>query len=415
MSGLSYHVASDKRKWAVVSIVLVLVIAAIVMMPLTNMFTDFNKYCLFGHTYDDNGICVKCGAEKLDEVKPDDKNEEAVAPGGAVVSVPDEGGNVEVEVRRLAASEATTVAEAANSWVITVTKVVPSSADDQTFDWNIRWKDAESEWAQGKPVTNYGTITPDSDGAKQATFRNLKAFGEQIEIVVTSRDKRELFKTVTVDYVQKITGFTFNMPDIESESTSFTYQIETSAYTIASELSFDLATKSVQSAGGFGQDTIDTAGLFLTESFRDALINTLLARLQTDLPNFPIENWYNYIFLNYYAFIDLDEASNNITFVAMYSPSGSIKARKEWPPVVRAFCGATGTLTSSYPSLLPTVFKDTVYSIQGTHATFDITYKATHNGTDYSTGTKTIEVRFDGEALHIPVEDFELSDDHLYI
>ena len=69
MSRLYYHEKSDRRKWTAVTIVALLIIAAIVAGILTNWYTDFNKYCVFGHDYGENNVCIRCGADKpVDDV-----------------------------------------------------------------------------------------------------------------------------------------------------------------------------------------------------------------------------------------------------------------------------------------------------------------------------------------------------------
>ena len=71
MSRLYYHEKSDRRKWAAITIVVLLIIAAIVLGVLSNWYTDFNKYCVFGHDYGDDGKCVHCGKDKPIENEPE--------------------------------------------------------------------------------------------------------------------------------------------------------------------------------------------------------------------------------------------------------------------------------------------------------------------------------------------------------
>ena len=59
---------SDKWKWVVVTIVLLAIIMVIVTGILTNWFTDLNKFCLFGHNYDEAGKCTRCGEDKPNEL-----------------------------------------------------------------------------------------------------------------------------------------------------------------------------------------------------------------------------------------------------------------------------------------------------------------------------------------------------------
>lgn len=71
----------DSMKWAVTALA-ILLIGVILAGIITDGFQDGNPYCWFGHEYDENGICTKCGAEKLvEEVKqPDDSDVEVDDP-----------------------------------------------------------------------------------------------------------------------------------------------------------------------------------------------------------------------------------------------------------------------------------------------------------------------------------------------
>lgn len=71
MSRLYYHEKSDRRKWAAITIVVLLIIAAIVLGVLSNWYTDFNKYCVFGHDYGEDNKCVRCGKDKPIENEPE--------------------------------------------------------------------------------------------------------------------------------------------------------------------------------------------------------------------------------------------------------------------------------------------------------------------------------------------------------
>ena len=86
--------------------------------------------------------------------------------------------------------------------------VMPENATNKAVDWAVRFKDPDSEWAKDKTVTDYVTVTPTEDGALTANVENLKAFGEQIEVVVTSRDNPDASAVCTVDYAARILGAT---------------------------------------------------------------------------------------------------------------------------------------------------------------------------------------------------------------
>lgn len=74
------HVRSDRAKWAVVTVA-ILALAVLITGLMTSWFKDFNPYCWFGHTYDEEThVCTKCGAEE-----PEDTAEEPVLEESVVV------------------------------------------------------------------------------------------------------------------------------------------------------------------------------------------------------------------------------------------------------------------------------------------------------------------------------------------
>lgn len=101
-------------------------------------------------------------------------------------------------------------AQAESAYTLTAT-ITPSDAANKAVDWTIAFKNASSEWASGKTVTEYATVTPSADGALTAVVENVAAFGEQIVVKATSRDNAEAYATCTVEYLQRTTGYTFNL------------------------------------------------------------------------------------------------------------------------------------------------------------------------------------------------------------
>lgn len=83
----------------------------------------------------------------------------------------------------------------------------PSTAHDEykKVDWSVAWKDASSDWAHGKTVTNYVTVTPTADGSATATIACKQAFGEQIVLTCASRIFPAIKATTTIDYRARIT------------------------------------------------------------------------------------------------------------------------------------------------------------------------------------------------------------------
>ena len=67
--------------------------------------------------------------------------------------------------------------------------VSPWDAANQAVDYFIDFVNADSEWASGKTVTDYVTVTQDADGSLTATISCKKAFdSDKIIVTVTTRD-----------------------------------------------------------------------------------------------------------------------------------------------------------------------------------------------------------------------------------
>ena len=96
------------------------------------------------------------------------------------------------------------VSDAVSTAYVVTAVISPEDATDKTVDWDISFVNSLSDWASGKNVTDYVTVTPSYDGALTAIVANLAAFGEQIVVTVTSRDNLEAYATCTVDYLQAV-------------------------------------------------------------------------------------------------------------------------------------------------------------------------------------------------------------------
>lgn len=187
--------------------------------------------CWFGHEYGEDGICVKCGAEKpVEEPPAEDPDEdgglevdpEAQARGMRLASV-------RIPRPQFAEEGISPLAESAQQLTATVT---PADATNKEVDWSIEWNNASSTWAKGKTVTDYVTVTPTADGALTANVACLQPFAEKIVIRVAVRTDTALYAEAVVDYEKRILGFdlsfanTFSTTDtnnlVEPANWSFT-------------------------------------------------------------------------------------------------------------------------------------------------------------------------------------------------
>ena len=188
------------------------------------------------------------------------------------------------------------MAETAYQLTATIT---PDNATNKAVDWAVAWVTSShsgniegramdinyqienggqqhsggtsEDDATADAVTDYVTVTPTSDGALTATVECLQAFDTQVCVTVTSRDNTAVKATATVDYAQKLEsvkatfgstvltdGMTksFNLSASGQPAETWKFDYTTSAYTIADEytttvtISFSPIVTTLESAVG---------------------------------------------------------------------------------------------------------------------------------------------------------------------
>ena len=97
-------------------------------------------------------------------------------------------------------------ATAESAYTLTAT-ITPEYASNKAVDWSVAWVNSSSSWANGKKASDYVKVSPSSDGALTATVSCLSAFGEQVKIVVSSRDNSSITAECICDYAQRINSF----------------------------------------------------------------------------------------------------------------------------------------------------------------------------------------------------------------
>ena len=163
---------------ALCSILIFLLLATIAIAIPSKGFTDWDKF----------KKKVEEPVENPDDVKPDSGLviDQIVANGmllSAGTAAADEDGNM--------------------SQLFTAT-ITPADATNKEVDWEIAFKNPSSAWANGKNISDYVTVTPTSDGALTATVTCKAAFGEQIELTVTSRSNPGAYAVASVDYAKRL-------------------------------------------------------------------------------------------------------------------------------------------------------------------------------------------------------------------
>lgn len=244
---MSYKGSSSKIWTGILAVLLVLVIAG--AAALVGVLSD--------------------GFKNWDKFKPD---EEQTQEGGAVITEGESHG-MKLMSTRIAPEDydeygISPMAETA--YLLTAT-ITPENATNKAVDWTIAFVNAESEWATGKTVTDYVTVTPTADGALTANVECLQAFGEQVRVTVTSRDNTSVKANATVDYTEKLSavkatfgstvlsnGMTksFNLSASGQPAEAWKFDYTTSVYTIADEytttvtISFSPIVTTLESAVG---------------------------------------------------------------------------------------------------------------------------------------------------------------------
>ncbi len=104
--------------------------------------------------------------------------------------------------------------QADSAYRIIVT-VKPDYATDKTVIPSVSWRNAASEFASGKTVTDYGIINPVAGDDSMFNFVCKQDFGEPIILKFTSQSNPEVYGVCTVNYYQRIKScdFTFTLDD----------------------------------------------------------------------------------------------------------------------------------------------------------------------------------------------------------
>lgn len=149
------------------------------------------------------GMATDWTYQKATQIEQPDDQEQTTA-GNAIITPDTEASNGIKLMSATISPESyeeygiSTLAESAFSLTVTIT---PSNATYQSVDIVARWKNAQSEWASGKSVSDYLIINQTSDGSLTATGTVLQAFSEPIEITATLRGQEEITAKAQVDYV----------------------------------------------------------------------------------------------------------------------------------------------------------------------------------------------------------------------
>lgn len=177
---LKRHKAADTIKWIVAFVLIIAIMGAVICLALqVGGVYDFFK-------------------KKDDTLAEDTPIEDQMKPEDLFVLNP-----VSTQYVKLLASAAQSLPYDSDMQVHLTATIEPENAEDKRLDWSVAFANPVSEWATGKTVTDYVTVTPTADGSLEADVKGLKAFGEQIIITCTSRANSAATATCTVDYIAR--------------------------------------------------------------------------------------------------------------------------------------------------------------------------------------------------------------------
>lgn len=183
----------------IATLVAILMLAVAVTAAITQGFKDWNPWGWFDkeqveetceHVYTD-GICEKCGEEEPSNIVIED---EESADGSFTIT------RALISPSNYADYGVSDAAESAH----TLTATIDESSFEQGIDWTIAFKDAESEWATGKTLEEYVTLTAQDENAHTVVLECLQPFGEQISVTATPKSNLSVNATCSLDYMKRI-------------------------------------------------------------------------------------------------------------------------------------------------------------------------------------------------------------------
>lgn len=283
----------------------------------------------------------------------------------------DDGSDPEIEESAINLNMSTS---AEGSVVVTAT-ITPATASNKKVDWSLSWKNPSSIWANGKNVTDYVSVTPDSDGSLTATVKALKAFSEQIILTCTARENANIKSTCSIDYSKKIVDIAVSIQKDGSAVEALEWTNDGNTYDIVLDTTFSEGTVEYSYNYNYTLEATDTFISSVQQTYLGSFngettqIN-LVSKTKYNLPELKIKTSYD-----------------NLTGSYLYFSNG-----------------ATATSEKVYMTAV-NLFKSDVESFVG--SMFNFTISASN---DYSTFEKTISLLSNGANFSVSVEDVTLSD-----
>jgi len=261
----------------------------------------------------------------------------------------------------------------------------PADAWETEVVWTIEFKDPLAAWASGKSAGAYVSVTPSSD-THNATVTCLGAFGEQINVIVRSKDNPAASATCTCDYVKRVSNINFDIGQPSFDKMTYTYDFEYTPYTVDSEVKLTQA--KIQATYGFVNDIanrINWGSVCGGNLPSDYTVNAV----SVSPKNFAIDNSTSELNLTN-GFYDIVYLSKS------YSDESDdyYLTDNELQEVKAAYRQAVKSSLSSY---------------SGVQAELTFSYSVIHDGTNYGTGSNSVNVNFNYNTIKVPVTNVKLN------
>lgn len=107
------------------------------------------------------------------------------------------------EINKVAFAE-NAIDENADSAYSLIAIINPTNATFPELDWSIRFNNPSSNWATGKNIEDFVSLSVKQDGGPEAVVACLQPFGEQIIIDVQSRAYSGVSASCTLDFARRI-------------------------------------------------------------------------------------------------------------------------------------------------------------------------------------------------------------------
>ena len=164
--------------------------------------------------------------------EPTSQGQVSVQPSDSADNVTDENGKVlsegvNVMPARMTFRNARAVTNASEYDSVTIQATIkPDNATNKSVSWSVAFVNPTSAWATGKNVTDYITVTPQSEGSNIATIDCLRPFGEQVKITVVSESNRNAKAECVVDFAQRIQKVSFEVQCPEEDYSLMGFSME---------------------------------------------------------------------------------------------------------------------------------------------------------------------------------------------